>query len=182
MIYVPQVEIPSEGFIQSSSGNIISRTAVIRKPQAMEVPGGKVFIDTEAELRTDLAPIQLNKYVYVSKRVKLEPCNTLMDPKKYIPMTVGANSFIDEGSVIEAAAIGQGCDIGKNCKISKRCILKDYVKVLDDTVIPPDMVLPPFAIVGGSPAQILSEQPESMSTIGSQIAIDRYRAIKVIKK
>lgn len=178
-------EYPSEKFIQTSTGNIISRSTLICKPQALEVPGGKCFINEDVTIRADLAAIQLNRYTQIEKNCILRPCHTLLfDSKnlnsfKFIPLTIGAYTIIQENCIIQAASIGTCCEIGKNCILSERVILKDYVKVLDNTIIPPDMVIPPFAIVGGSPAKILGEQPESVTTIASQLATERYKGIRL---
>jgi dynactin-5 len=168
-----------EKYIHTSTGNIISRSALICKPQALEVPGGKCVIDEDVEIRADLAAIQLNKYSQIQKGCTLRPCHTLSDIFKFIPMTIGANTLIGENTIVEAAVIGAGCNIGKNCIISERVILKDYVKVLDGTIILPDMVIPPFSIVGERPARILGMQSESMATLASQLALDRYKSINI---
>ncbi len=175
-------ELPAEKFIHTTTGNIISRSTVIRKPQALEVPGGKCVVQHDCVINADLAPIQLNRYVYIDKKCILRPSNSITDPSKFIPLTIGTGTFVGENTLIESAVIGIGCEIGKNCILSKRSILKDYVKVLDDTVIPPDLVLPPFAIVAGNPARIIGEQPESITTLSSIYAVDRYKAIHLVGK
>lgn len=178
MIYNPEVTFAPADFIQMSSGNIISRKATIANAQQLEVPNGKCFIDCDTNIFSNLAVIQLNRYCYLAKSVTLKPCQNLKDPTQYIKMTVGSHTYIGEGSIIEAARIGNGCVIGKNCVISQRCILKDFVMVLDGSVILPDMVLPPFAIVGGNPARIVGEQPESTSTLAPLAAVERYKALR----
>lgn len=181
-MYNPIVEIPAEDYILTSTGNIISRAASIVKTQSLEVPGGRCFIDHSVTIHSDLAPIQLQRYVYISAGTTLKPCSTFAEPIRAVPMTIGSHSFIGSDCHIEAAAIGTGCHIGNQCTIGKRCILKDYVKVLDGAVLPNDMVVPPFSIVAGSPAHIVAEQSESMSTLAPTIATDRYKAIQPVKK
>jgi dynactin-5 len=168
---------PTESFIHTSTGNIIARSTLICKPQALEIPTGRCVIADDCVLRCDLAPIQLNRYSYVDRSCVLRPSHTLDEACKFIPLTIGSHSYIGENSVIEAAIIGTGCEIGNNCVLSKRVILKDYVKVLDNTVILPDMVVPPFAIVSGNPGKIVGEQPESITTLASINAVDKYKAI-----
>ena len=167
----------AERFIHTSTGNIISRSASISRPQSLEVPGGKCFIHHDCIVRADLATIQLNRYVYVDRNVILRPSNANLEEFKFIPLSIGTGTFIGENSVIESATIGVGCEIGRNCLLSKRSILKDYVKVLDDTVILPDMVIPPFSIVGGNPGMVIGEQPESVTSIAPRVALDRYKSI-----
>lgn len=71
--------------------------------------------------------------------------------------------------------MGVGCTIGDNSIISKRAILRDYVTVLPNTIVPPDMVIPPFSIVGGCPAKLLSENPESITTMKPIEAKELFR-------
>lgn len=181
MDYCPDREIDAESFIKTSTGNIISKLAVISDTRTLEVPSGRCFIDEDVLLRSDIAAIQLNKYTYISKGVQFIPSRTLKVPIKPIKITIGQHCFIDERTSIEAARIGVGCIIGKNCKLLARCILKDFVIILDNTIIPPDMVIPPLSIVGGNPAEIISEQPESATTLIPLAAVERYRAIKLTK-
>lgn len=188
MIYNPTIEYSAEEYITTSTGNIISRTATINKPQAVEIPQGRCIIGPEVNIRGDLAPVQLNRYCIVGARSVLQPCSTTIVSSggettvKYIPQTIGTEVCIGEGSVIEAAVIGTGCIIGKNCVLSKRCILKDYVNVLDNSVVPADMVIPPFCIVAGNPARIVGEMPESTSTLSNRAAVERYKAYVLVGK
>jgi dynactin 5 len=184
MLFNPDILISSEDYIQTSTGILISRTAVVHKPQSLEVPGGRCVIESDVIIHADIAPIQLNRYVQLGKFTVLHPSHTLSDPSRPIPLTIGANTIIGDGCQINAASIGTGCRIGNNCKISARCILKDHVRLLDNTVLLADMVIPPFAIVGGSPAQIVGEQPESTSTLAVMAATDKYKALKyrILKK
>lgn len=181
MIYNPEIELSSEEFIFTSTGNVIARSAVIHNAKGLEVPGGRVFVDKEVTLHADIAPIQLHRYVHIGPSTILKPCQTFYEPIRSIPQSIGANTIIGDNCVIEAAVIGTGCHIGNNCKISSRCILKDHVRVMDNTTILADMVIPPFAIVAGSPAEIVGEQPESITTMAPIMAVDKYKALKQIK-
>jgi dynactin-5 len=69
-----------------------------------------------------------------------------------------------------------GCYIGDNVTLSPRTILKDFCVVEANTVILADTVVPPFTIVGGDPGKMIGEVAESMSTVGPQDAIARYKA------
>lgn len=188
MIYCPEIEVSSEDYIVTSTGNIISRKASICKPQAVEIPLGRCIICPDVIVRGDLAAVQLNRYCLIGSRTVLHPCYTTTTSSagaktlKFVPQTIGADSWIGEDCVIEAAVIGTGCVIGKNCVLSKRCILKDFVYVEDGAVIPPDMVIPPFCIVAGNPAKIRGEMPESTSTLGHRAAVERYKAYVVKPK
>lgn len=133
---IPDILLSSEDYIHTSTGNIISRNCTICKTQSVELPNGKCIIHDEVMIRADLAPVQLQKYVFIGNRTVLHPSYT-SNPTglsfKFIPLTIGSHSTIGKDCIISAAVIGIGCDIGDNCIISKRCILKDFVKVLEGT-------------------------------------------------
>lgn len=181
MEYCPEVSFNAEEFIITSTGNIISRKAAIGDPRNLEIPSGKCFVDEGSILSSEIAPIQLNRYCYVSKNVTLRPSQTFKEPITAIKMTVGANTYIGENSLIQAARIGAGCTIGSNVNIGPRCILKDFVQVEDNSTILADTVFPPFAIVAGNPARIVGEQSESSSTLIPIGAVERYKALKAKK-
>jgi dynactin-5 len=180
MMFVQEMPFEAQSFIQTSTGNIISRKASIVRPQALEIPTGKCHIAEGVHIRADLASVQLQKYAYIDQASILRPGYILSSTAKFIPMTIGAYSYIGKETIVEAASVGMGCYIGKRCILSARCILKDYVKVLDDTIVPPDMVLPPFSIIGGCPARIIGFQPEAIAALAQDASIDRYSALKPV--
>eukprot|EP01039_Chlorochromonas_danica_P006277 gene6277-6920_t len=180
-VLIEEVHYDPQNYIQTSTGNIISRQATISMPQSLEIPGGKCFIAQEVHIRADLAAVQLQKYSYLDRGCLLRPGYVLSQPIRFIPMTIGMHSYIGQETIVEAACIGSGCFIGQRCILSARCILKDYVKVLDDTVVPPDMVLPACSVVGGSPARILSFQSEAVTSLAATDAIERYQALKPLR-
>ena len=183
MMFVPEIPVIQEDYIVTTTGNIISREALICKPQTVEIPNGRVFVGPQAIIRGDLAPIQLNKYCFVGNRSVIHPPYAMLKQQfKFVPTTIGSHTYIGDDCVIEAAVIGIGCHISDNCILSKRCILKDFVLVLEGSVISSDMVIPPFSIVSGNPAQIIGEQPESTSTLATQEAVTRFKSIKTVKR
>jgi len=183
-MYCPEVVFDSDAFIQTSSGNRISRKAAITNPQALEIPSGRCVIMHGVTIRCDLSPVQLQKYSFIDAGTIVRPCSYIPLPTaeqqaptlKFVPMTVGSHTWIGKDCVIEAASIGMGCRLGDNVVLSKRCILKDYVYVEANSIVPPDMVLPPFAIVSGAPAKIVGEMPESTSTQAQVDAVARFKA------
>jgi dynactin 5 len=181
MMVVEERVVDLQQHIQTSTGTLISRRAAIYKPQALEIPTGKIFIADHVHVRADLAPVQLQKYTYIEQGVTIRPSYLLSSPLKFIPITIGAYSYIGTNSTIQAACIGMGCIIGKNCVIGSRCILKDYVQVLDDTVLSPDTVIPPFSIVAGAPAKVIGYRPESTVLLAQAEATERYNALNPIK-
>jgi hypothetical protein len=83
---------------QTASGNRISRSADIVKPQSLEIPTGRVIIKSGVRVQCDLAPVSLNKYAIVSEDTVLVPAALLINdgdrtaPAKYIPMTIGSHT------------------------------------------------------------------------------------------
>lgn len=176
MIYIADTNFVKEDFIITSTGNIINRSALISKPQAVEIPNGRCIVEADVVIRGDFAPIQLNKFCYVNAKTVLRPPYTLNKGTfRFIPLTIGSHSYIGRNCVVQAAVIGVGCHIEDNVILSKRCILKDFVYIMRDSVVPPDMVCPPFSIVEGAPAQIVGELPQSTSTIKFAEAVARYK-------
>lgn len=137
MIYCPEITYNPEEYFPSSNGNIISRCALICKPQAVEIPSGRCVIGNDVVIRGDFAAVILNKYCYIGNRSVIRPAYTELKGFKFIPVTIGSHTYISEDCVIEAAIIGSGCFIGKNAVLSKRCVLKDFVHVMDNAVVPP---------------------------------------------
>jgi dynactin-5 len=136
-MYNPLIYYNSEEYFPSSNGNIISRDALICKPQAVEIPSGRCVIEKESIIRGDFAAVTLNKYCSIGKRAVIRPSFVDLKGFKFIPMTIGSHSFIGDDCVIESAVIGIGCYIGRNSVLSKRSILKDFVYVMENAVVPP---------------------------------------------
>ena len=182
MIFCSQDPFPSQDYLQTSAGNIISRKASIFKAQSVEIPQGKVVIKDNATVRGDLATVQLNKYTIVCEGSILRPPYGIISGSfRFIPLTIGSHCYISKNCLVQAAVIGVGCYIGENAVLSQRCILKDFVRVEANSVVPPDMVVPPFAIVSGNPARIIGEVSESTSTLAFQEATSRYNAMTPVK-
>lgn len=183
MLFCPESEFVKEDYILTSTGNIISRSAMISKPQAVEIPNGRCIVGKDVIVRGDFAPVQLNKYCYIDARTVLRPSYSLSKGSfRFIPLTIGSHCYFGQDCVVESAVIGVGCIVEDNVVLSKRCILKDFVHVKAGAVVPPDMVCPPFSIIEGSPAQIVGERPESASTITFAESVARYKAMKATQK
>jgi dynactin-5 len=76
-------------------------------------------------------------------------------------LTVGNHVVCGRDVVCEALAVGSCVQIGDGAVLGKHCVVKDCVLILPGAILPPMMVVPPFAIVGGAPAKIMGELPES---------------------
>lgn len=173
-----------DDYIQTSTGNRISRLTNIMKPESLEVPGGRVIIKSGTVIDCNFAAVTINKYTMIDGDSILQPSSFLSDANeiKYIPLTIGSYCHVGKKCIIEAAVIGVGCVIGDNCKINQRAILKDFVTILSDSVVPDDMVIPPFAIVSGNPGKIIGDISASASTLAPKDAMLRYNLFKPKKQ
>lgn len=193
--YLPFTKLIKDDYIQTNSGNIISRKCTMLKSQNVEFPSGKCVILDNVILKGDFAPIKVDKYCIIQENTTIQPCHLILDMKinnnsikndsqsnniKYIPLTIGAYTYIGKNCMINSASIGLGCIIGDNCILNSRSILKDHVHVEDNTIIPNDMVIPPFAIVSGTPGKIIGFVCESASITARNISLLKYKSFIMV--
>eukprot|EP01041_Mallomonas_annulata_P013278 gene13278-28119_t len=181
-MYNPEIFFDEADYIQTSAGLVVSRKAIIFQPEQVELPGGRCIIKPGVIIRGDLAPVQIQRYCIIGEDTVLRPSYTIAKTFKFIPLTIGKYTSIGKNCVIESAIIGTGCEIGDDCVLSMRCILKDHVKVESGSVVPPDMVVPPFSILAGSPAKIVGEVHESVTTLAQVEAVSRFKAFRPMSK
>lgn len=169
-------------FIQTASGNKVSRQSVLCGSQNISL-AGKSTVKPGVILRGDLQLLKIGKYVTLNEQCVLRP-----PYKKYkgsfafFPLTIGDFVTIGARTVISAANVGNCVDIGEDCVISKRCIVKDNAMILSGTVLPPDTVVPPLTCFGGSPGKYLGDLPESQAVMQKQNAITVYKRFQATPK
>jgi len=176
--YIPFIILIIDDYIQTSTGNIISRNSILKNPQAVDLHNGKCVIYPECVLHGELASIKIDKYCIINTKCIFKPC-TMISPHnnmKYISLSIGPYCYFGENCVIESAVIGLGCHIGNNCCLGARTILKDHVFIESNTYIPSDMVIPPFAMVSGNPGRIVGYMSESAATTARSVAMMRYKS------
>ncbi|THH05518.1 hypothetical protein EW145_g4736 [Phellinidium pouzarii] len=168
----PVYYIKSE-YIETDTGNKVSRRATIAGPQNI-ILGGKTIIASGAIIRGDLrrtgtghaVVISLGRYCLIGEGcVVRPPYKTYRGNFNYYPMKIGDHVHIGANSVVEAATIGSHVEIGKNCIIGKFTIIKDCAKIADNTVLMPNSVVPALAYCFGSPGQFVEDLPESTQEI-----------------
>ncbi|KAE9400637.1 dynactin subunit P25, partial [Gymnopus androsaceus JB14] len=169
----PPIYYSRSEFIETDTGNKVSRRATIAGPQNI-ILGGKTIISSGAIIRGDLrrsgpghaVVISLGRYCLVGEGCVLRPpYKTYRGAFNYYPMKVGDHVHIGAGSIIEAATIGNHVEIGKNCVIGKFTIIKDCAKVADNTIVPPNTVIPALSLFAGSPGHFVEDLPESTQDI-----------------
>ncbi|KAH7883291.1 trimeric LpxA-like protein [Phlebopus sp. FC_14] len=172
-------------FIETDTGNKVSRRATIAGPQNI-ILGGKTIISSGAIIRGDLrrtgpghaVVISLGRYCLVGEGCVMRyvqvswtrgeshschrpPYKTYRGNFNYYPMKIGDHVHIGANTVVEAATIGNHVIIGKNCIIGKFTIIKDCAQVADNTVVPPNTVVPALALFSGAPCRFVEDLPES---------------------
>ncbi|KZT58701.1 putative dynactin Arp1 p25 subunit RO12 [Calocera cornea HHB12733] len=173
MSFAPVTTYPKSAYIETDTGNKVSRRATISGPQNI-VLGGKSIISPSAVLRGDLrkagsAPtvvITLGRYCLVGEGVVVRPpYKTYKGAFNFYPMKIGDGVHIGEGSVVEAAQIGSWVVIGRNCVIGKFAIIKDCARIADGTVLPPNTVVPALSLFAGSPGRFIEDLPETTQEV-----------------
>ena len=62
----------ADSYIKTSTGNLVSRKAIIKTSQKVEMKG-KCIIKPDCILNSDLAPIRVGRYCYFNEGVILKP-------------------------------------------------------------------------------------------------------------
>ncbi|KAJ7828616.1 dynactin, subunit p25 [Mycena leptocephala] len=121
----PPIYYSKTEFIETDTGNKVSRRATIAGPQNI-ILGGKTIISSGAIIRGDLrrtgaghaVVISLGRYCVVGEGcVMRPPYKTYRGNFNYYPMKIGDYVHIGANTVVEAATIGNHVEIGKNCVI-----------------------------------------------------------------
>nr|GAT56216.1 predicted protein [Mycena chlorophos] len=164
----PPVYYSKAEYIETDTGNKVSRRATIAGPQNI-ILGGKTIISSGAIIRGDLrrtgaghaVVISLGRYCLVGEGcVMRPPYKTYRGNFNYYPMKIGDHVHIGANSVVEAATIGNHVEIGRNCVIGKFTIIKDCARVADGAIVPPNTVIPALSLFAGSPAHFVEELPD----------------------
>ncbi|GAA5822941.1 hypothetical protein JCM10212_004447 [Sporobolomyces blumeae] len=189
----------SSSYIQTETGNIVSRQSSICGSQNI-VLSGKSILSPGCVIRGDLrrsgagskdgassaggggstVVIAMGKYCFVGEGTVLRPCyKTYKGVFSYYPMKIGDYVTIGANSVVEAASIGTGVEIGKGCIIGPLSILKDYSKVADGAVLGPGTIVPSLTEWSGSPARPTAQLGESTPEIAEAKAKAVYSNFRI---
>jgi len=171
-----------EFYVETTTGNKISRKSIIRGTENIKL-SGKSIIQDLCIVRGDLADIKIGKYVILGEGTILKPTHKkkTKGALKFVPLAIGDYVSIGNNTIVNAAKIGSYVNIGKNCVISHRCVIEDNAKIADDSYLPPDTVVPPYTYYGGKPATFMMEMPEATTYIHKEDAMSVYKAFQANK-
>ena len=62
MMYIPERPFNEADYIITSSGTMVSRSAVLHNPNAVVLAEGKCIIHEKVVIHGDLAPVKINRY------------------------------------------------------------------------------------------------------------------------
>ncbi|CDW58646.1 dynactin subunit 5 [Trichuris trichiura] len=149
------VNVKAEDYIETSSGNIISRASQLFGSQHI-VLKGRTILRQGTCIRGDLGHVYVDRHCVISEGVVLRPpLKAFSKGTAFLPMKIGEYVYIGENSIVSSAQIGSCVHIGKNCVLSRCSILRDCCYIANDSVVSPDTVVPPFAIMKGNPGNVV---------------------------
>ncbi|MDI1493437.1 MAG: hypothetical protein OHK93_005226 [Ramalina farinacea] len=176
---------PKSSFIETDTGNKVSRRALLHGTQHI-VLGGRVVIHPDVCIRGDLvrlapppssskpaAPspaVTIGRYSHICQGTTLRPAPrvTPQGASVYVPLKIGDHTYVSRDCIIEAASVGDHVWIGRGAVIGKLCVIRDCVKILPGSVVPAGMVVGSGSIVGGRPARWVGELGEGWGSGGME--------------
>jgi len=162
-------------FVETASGNKVSRQSTLCGSQNI-VLNGKTILMSDCIFRGDLANIRMGRYCVIGSGTIIRPSfKKFSKGVAFMPVHIGDHVLIDSNAVVMAAQIGSYVHIGKNAVIGRRCVLKDCCVVADNAILSPDTVVPPFAVMAGSPAQVVAELPDCTQELMTDVTKSFYQ-------
>lgn len=163
MIEVPDSFYSKDEYVETASGNKVSRQTVLCGSQNI-VLQGKVIVQSGAIIRGDLANVRTGRYCVISQgAVVRPPFKQFSKGVAFFPLHIGDHVFIGESSILSAASIGSYVHIGKNVVVvslkkaifnweinrdltlqGRRCVLKDCCIIEDNAILPPETTVASF--------------------------------------
>jgi dynactin-5 len=140
----------ASSYIQTSTGNWVSRRAVIENARHVELKGRSI-VHADSQFKAADSPtgwIRTGRYCHVGAGTIIQPA--VLPPHhrdKHVPVTIGSHTIIRKNCHLQAAAVGSYCWIGCSVVLGPRVIVKDCCVIADNVAIPADTVIPPFTRV-----------------------------------
>lgn len=171
---LPTVTYKREEFLETHTGNKVSRRSLIRGSTNIHL-NGKCVVSPGVVIRGDLGKIKIGRYTIVREDAVLRPSyKKAKGQLKYINLVIGDNVYIGEGTIICANKIGSNVYIGSNCIIGHRANIRDNCRIEDGTVLCADTEVPSFTVFGGKPGQFLCDMTESASFLHKELTWNYY--------
>jgi dynactin-5 len=140
----------ASSYIQTSTGNWVSRRAVIENARHVELKGRSI-VHADSQFRAADSPtgwIRTGRYCHVGAGTIIQPAVLPAHHRdKHVPVTIGSHTIIRKNCHLQAAAVGSYCLIGCSVVLGPRVIVKDCCVIADNVTIPADTVIPPFTRV-----------------------------------
>jgi dynactin-5 len=159
-----EADTAASAYIQTSTGNWVSRRAVIENARHVELKGRSI-VHADSQFKAEDSPtgwIRTGRYCHVGAGTVIQPAVLPAhqrqqsrrqqaadgtDVDQHVPVTIGSHTIIQENCHLQAAAVGSYCWIGKSVVLGPRVIVKDCCVIADNVTIPADTVIPPFTRV-----------------------------------
>ncbi|CAM9918930.1 unnamed protein product [Chrysoparadoxa australica] len=172
-------------YIRTTSANLVSRAAKVYGAANVNLKG-KSIVKPGAIIRGELAAVRIGRYCMIAENAVIRPPYVLEPDEedggkmkvKFKPLLIGNSSCIGKNSVVEAGVMGTNVHVGDNCVLGASCTIHDNCYIEDGAVLPPGMVVPPFSRIGGIPARILADMPESTAVVHRDRAAARFDHFK----
>jgi dynactin-5 len=166
---IKETDTASSSYIQTSTGNWVSRRAVIENARHVELKGRSI-VHANTQFKATDSPtgwIRTGRYCHVGAGTTIQPAvlpahhrqqnrtqqhaadgtEKDTDTDQHVPVTIGSHTIIRENCRLQAAAVGSYCWIGCSVVLGSRVIVKDCCVIADNVTIPADTVIPPFTRV-----------------------------------
>lgn len=145
-------------WIETGSGNRISRQATIKKAQNIELDGNSTIcpsatLDASVSLVKPGSAISMGLYCFVGENCLVTPpmVGVRMVEGQAVhfhsKMTIGSHVVLGSGSVVKAHSIGDNVSVGEHCVLGNGCVVSSNCIIRDYTIIPDRAVLAPFSEV-----------------------------------
>jgi dynactin-5 len=145
-----ETDAAASSYIQTSTGNWVSRRAVIENARHVELKGRSI-VHADSQFKAADSPtgwIRTGRYCHVGAGTIIQPANLPPHHRdQHVPVTIGSHTIIRKNCHLQAAAVGSYCWIGCSVVLGPRVIIKDCCVIADNVTIPADTVIPPFTRV-----------------------------------
>lgn len=144
-----------DDWIDTATGNRISRNATIIAPQRISISGNCTISDRctlngEVPTKSQDPSIVLGKYCFLSEGTRIEPAELKSGAAPvFSDVVIGNYTYFGVSSVVRLAQVGNRVSVGSNCVLGELSIINDCCVINDGAKVPPRAVIPPYSEVSG---------------------------------